>query len=221
MSRPFDLVVFDLDGTLADTLPDITAALNATLAEAGLPSLPPEQVVQYVGEGSARLIERALPPTEAHRDVAALTAAFVAHYERKPSVHARLYPGVPAMLDTLAQAGVETAVLTNKRGSVARLLLAELLPGNPLREIVGDGDGFPRKPDPEAIRALMTRAGARPPRTAMVGDGLPDMRMGRAASVVTIAAAWGYVPRDQLAAEEPDWIADSAEAALHLLMTGK
>ena len=221
MNHPFDLVVFDLDGTLADTLPDITAALNATLAEAGLPILAPEIVVQYVGDGSAKLIERALPPGEAHRDVAALTAAFVAHYERKPSVHARLYPGVPAMLDTLAQAGVATAVLTNKRGTVARLLLGELLPGNPLRDIVGDGDGFPRKPDPAAIKALMTRAGARPARTAVVGDGLPDMRMGRAAAARTIAAAWGYVPRDQLAAEEPDWIADSPDAALHLLMTGK
>lgn len=221
VSTPFDLVVFDLDGTLADTLADITAALNATLAEAGLRGLPPEEVVKHVGDGSAKLIERALPPEEAHRDLEELTAAFVAHYERRPSLHARLYPGVPAMLDTLAQAGVVTAVLTNKRGTVARLLLAELLPGNPLRDIIGDDDGFPRKPDPEAIRALMARAGTRPARTAVVGDGLPDMRMGRAAAAHTIAAAWGYVPRHLLAAEQPDWIADSPDAALHLLMTGK
>ena len=218
---PFDLVVFDLDGTLADTLPDITAALNATLAEAGLPSLPPEIVVQYVGDGSTKLIERALPPGEAHRDVAAMTAAFVAHYERKPSVHARLYPGVPAMLDTLEQAGVATAVLTNKRGTVARLLLGELLPGNALRDIIGDGDGFPRKPDPAALQALMTRAGATEARTAMVGDGLPDLRMGRAAGAVTVAAAWGYVSRHQLAAEAPTWIADSPDEALRLLMAAK
>lgn len=221
MTRPFDLVVFDLDGTLADTLPDITAALNMTLAEAGLPSLPQEEVMRYVGDGSAKLIERALPPSEGHRDVAALTESFVAHYERKPSVHARLYPGVPAMLDTLAQAGVATAVLTNKRGTVARLLMGELLPGNPLRDIVGDGDGFARKPDPAALQALMSRAGATPARTAMVGDGLPDMRMGRAAATSTVAAAWGYVPREQLAAEAPTWIAASPDAALHLLMTGK
>ena len=221
MNHPFDLVVFDLDGTLADTLADITAALNMTLADAGLPSLPQEEVMRYVGDGSAKLIERALPPSEGHRDVGELTAAFVAHYERKPSVHARLYPGVPAMLDTLAQGGIRTAVLTNKRGTVARLLLSELLPGNPLRDIVGDGDGFPRKPDPAAVRELIARAGTRPARTAMVGDGLPDMRMGRAAGVCTIAAAWGYVPRDQLAAEEPTWIADSPDATLHLLMNGK
>jgi len=218
---PFDLVVFDLDGTLADTLPDITAALNMTLAEAGLPSLPQEEVMRYVGDGAAKLVERALPSSEGSRDVEALTDSFVAHYERKPSVHARLYPGVPAMLDTLAQAGVVTAVLTNKRGSVARLLLGQLLPGNPLRDIIGDGDGFPRKPDPAAVKTLIARAGTRAARTAVVGDGLPDMRMGRAASTTTIAAAWGYVPRDQLAAEEPTWIAASPDAALHLLMTGK
>src|SRR3569833_3851385 len=119
-----------------------------TLAEAGLP---------------------ALPPSEGHRDVGELTAAFAAHYERKPSVHARLYPGVPAMLDTLAQGGIRTAVLTNKRGAVARLLLSELLPGNPLRDIVGDGAGFPRKPDPAAVKELIARAGTRPARTAVVG----------------------------------------------------
>jgi phosphoglycolate phosphatase len=221
VNYPFDLVVFDLDGTLADTLPDITAALNMTLAEAGLPSLPQEQVMKYVGDGSAKLLERAVPPSEGQRDLEALTASFAAHYERKPSVHARLYPGVPAMLDTLAQAGVRTAVLTNKRGNVARLLLAQLLPGNPLRDIVGDGDGFPRKPDPAAVRELIARAGTRAARTAVVGDGLPDVRMGRAAATSTIAAAWGYVPRDQLAVEEPTWIAESPEAALHLLMTGK
>src|SRR3569833_3316008 len=99
-----------------------------TLAEAGLPSLPQEQVMKYVGDGAAKLIERALPDSEGHRNVEELTASFVAHYERKPSVHARLYPGVPAMLDTLAQGGIRTAVLTKKRSNVARVQLSEKLP---------------------------------------------------------------------------------------------
>ncbi|HEY4187968.1 MAG TPA: HAD hydrolase-like protein [Polyangia bacterium] len=216
--RPFDLVIFDLDGTLADTLPDITAALNATLAEAQLPPLPAETVVKYVGDGSAKLIERALPPEQAGRDLAPLLARFLAHYEAHPCVDSHLYPGVAEMLDTLAEAKIGAAVLTNKLGTVARRLLDALLPGHPFVAIVGDGDGFPRKPDPAAALALMARVGATPARTAVVGDGLPDVRMGRALAATAIAAAWGYVPREQLVGESPTGIAASPTEALRLLV---
>lgn len=216
--RPFDLVIFDLDGTLADTLPDIAAALNTTLADAGFPPLPEGTIVKYVGDGSERLIERALPPQQDRRVIAALLAQFSVHYQRHPSVRSRLFPGIPTMLQGLTDAGVSAGVLTNKLGSVARLLLDKLLPEHPFARVIGDGDGFPRKPDPTAARALMAQAKAIPSRTVVVGDGLPDLRMGHALKAVSVAVAWGYVPREQLAAESPTWIADSPEQVLRLIL---
>ena len=217
--RP-ELVIFDLDGTLADTLPDIATALNTTLAGAGFSTLPNDTIVKYVGDGSEKLIERALPPVPAPATVAALLARFATHYEEHPCVLSQLYPGVTVMLEGLTAAGIAIAVVTNKLGTVARRLLEALLPGVPwpFIRVIGDKDGFPRKPDPAAALALMAEAGAVPASTVVVGDGLPDMRMGHALGASALAAAWGYVPRELLEAEAPTWIADSPEHALRLML---
>ena len=214
-SRPpaADLVIFDLDGTLADTAPDIAAALNQTLGDVGLPPLPVETVIGYVGDGAANLIERALPP-EAHAlDRAPLLEAFLAHYEARPCVGSRLYPGIQTLLDALNAAGVATAVLTNKTGFVARRLLQVILPRQSFVAVIGDRDGFPRKPDPAAGRHIIERARTTPDRTVMIGDGLPDQRLAHALGVRSLAAGWGYTPRARLAAESPTWLADDPTAA--------
>jgi len=219
-SRRPALVIFDLDGTLADTLPDIASALNTTLSGAGFSTLPNDTIVKFVGDGSEKLIERALPPGSDRATVATLLARFSSHYERHPCVLSELYPGVTVMLEGLTSAGVAIAVVTNKLGTVARRLLEALLPGGswPFIRVIGDKDGFPRKPDPAAALALMAEAGAVPASTVVVGDGLPDMRMGRALGASALAAAWGYVPRELLAAEAPTWIAESPEHALGLML---
>jgi len=97
-TRPFDLVLFDLDGTLADTALDIAHALNVTLVEAGLPPHPIDTVISYVGDGAAKLIERAVPPSEKPRDLVGLLRRFVVHYQARPCVESRLYPGIADLL---------------------------------------------------------------------------------------------------------------------------
>jgi phosphoglycolate phosphatase len=213
-----DLVIFDLDGTLADTVADIARALNATLAESGLPALPVETVVGYVGDGAAKLIERALPPGASRGDVSALLDRFLAHYLAEPCVDSRLYPGIAELLAALAAAGIQTAVLTNKAGTVSRRLLELILPDHRFAAVIGDRDGFPRKPDPAAGQAIIARAGTSAARTAVVGDGIPDMRLAHALGARAIAAAWGYTPQDRLAAESPAAIASTPTAARELLL---
>jgi phosphoglycolate phosphatase len=215
-----DLVIFDLDGTLADTAPDIAFALNRTLEGAGLGPLPLETVIGYVGDGAAKLIERALPAERRERDLASLFESFLTIYEARPCVDSSLYPGIEALLQALARAGVATAVVTNKAGSLARALVQTLLPIHRFEAVIGDRDGYPRKPDPTAARTLVQRAGTTPARTVVVGDGLPDMRLGHALGARTLAAAWGYTPRASLAAEFPTWVLDDPSDALDLLLGG-
>jgi len=216
--RPFDLIIFDLDGTLADTAADIAHALNATLSEAGLPTHPIDQVISYVGDGAARLIERAVPPSRQGGDLATLLQRFLAHYEARPCVDSRLYPGIAELLADLQRAEIKTAVLTNKPGPLARQLVATLLPATSFLAVVGDADGFPRKPDPAAARGLVERCGTTPERTVIVGDGVPDVRMAHALPARVVAATWGYSSRTRLAAEAPTWLAESPQEARKLLL---
>lgn len=215
-----ELVIFDLDGTLVDTAPDIAAALGATLAEAGVAAPPLEIVKQLIGDGARELIRRALERAQAAGDLDRMHARFLAHYGAHVSDRSAAYPGVDRALDSLASAGIAAAVVTNKPGAIARRLLADLGIGERFVQIVGDGDGFPRKPDPAAARAVIATVGTRADRTAIIGDGIPDLRTARAVGAKAIAAAWGYVPADRLTAESPDAIAATPEAAVRIVLQG-
>jgi phosphoglycolate phosphatase len=199
------LILFDLDGTLVDSAPDIAAALNAALAELGQPVHPIDVVTGYVGDGAAKLVQRAVAP-EAEVDVELLLTTFRAHYAANLAVRTRPYPGIVETLERLAASGVQMAVLTNKPGDLARALLHDLALERFFADVIGDGDGFPRKPSPEAARHLLARHATVPSGALMVGDGLPDMRLGRAAGCRVAAVTWGYTARALLAAEAPDWI---------------
>ena len=219
MSR-IDLVIFDLDGTLVDSAPDIAAALAATLREAGLRAPPLERVKSMVGDGARVLIRRALADAAATADEEALFARFMEHYRSGLCVGSRLYPGASEALDRLAAAGIAAAVVTNKPGALARPLLEQLGIAGRLSAIVGDGDGHPRKPDPGAARAILTKAGVAPARAAVVGDGLPDVQLARALGARAVAAGWGYVSPDRLRAESPDFVAAGPLDAVAAVLDG-
>jgi phosphoglycolate phosphatase len=212
VTRP--LVLFDLDGTLVDTLPDIARALGDALGEIGVPLPPLDVVRRMVGDGARQLVRRARagrPDDAAEED--ALFARFLASYRAHVCVASRLYPGAREALVALRAGGAALAVVTNKPGDLARALLTTLNVAADFDAIVGDGDGFPRKPDPTAALALVARFGSSPERTVIVGDGLPDMRLARALGATAVAATWGYVPAADLAAESPALLADSLDTA--------
>ena len=215
-----DLVIFDLDGTLVDTAPDIAGALAAALAPLGVATPPLAVVKEMVGDGARQLIRRALARAGVEGDLDALHATFLAHYRAHDSERSAVYPGILEALAALHAAGVASAVLTNKPGDIARRLLGELALADRFVATIGDGDGFARKPDPAAALSLIAGARTQPARTAVVGDGLPDVRMARALGARAIAATWGYTAADRLAAEQPDVLAGTpADAVLCLLPT--
>jgi phosphoglycolate phosphatase len=215
-----NFVVFDLDGTLVDSAPDIAWALGAALTEAGVEPPPLPEIKHMVGDGARALIERALQRAAAVRDVDALLARYTGHYRDHLCVDSRVFPGVEEALDLLARGGVRAAVVTNKPGALARGLLGGLGLAPRFAAIIGEDDGFARKPDPAAARSVLERAGVPAARSAVIGDGLADLRLARATGARAIAATWGYVPLDRLRAESPDLLARTPGEAVAAVLSG-
>ncbi len=210
-------VVFDLDGTLIDSLEDIATAMNEALADNGRAPHAVRDYRAFVGAGVGVLAERALGPgaDAALRD--AVVAVFRGRYAARLLERTRPYPGVPALLDGLAARGVRAAVLTNKPQPAAERLVAELLGRWSWVAVLGDRPGVPRKPDPtgalEAARAL----GVAPAATLLVGDSDIDVRTARAAGMRSAGAAWGFRGEGELRAAGADVIVARPEDVLDLL----
>jgi phosphoglycolate phosphatase len=181
-----DLYVFDLDGTLVDSLPDITAALNAALAKAGLPTRALSEVRGFLGDGARELTRRAAGdgPSETELDV--LVASYREHYRRDLVRETRLYAGLDLLLPQLPAC----AVLTNKPGTEARAIVEALGLSARFVEVVGEGDGYPRKPDPASLHAIIARAGSRRP--LYIGDSHVDAETATRAQVDFVFVEWGY-----------------------------
>jgi phosphoglycolate phosphatase len=187
----FPLMVFDLDGTLVDALPDLTAALDRMLAGRGLASLTPAEVRPMIGDGTKKLVERALTARSAVPDADTETA-FVADYTTHVAVESRPFPGVNATLTRLQELGWKFAVCTNKSTRATKALLDALGLAHWFAAL-GCGDSFAaRKPDPAHLGGTIDLAGGTRERSVMVGDHANDIAAGKALGLPTVFAAWGY-----------------------------
>jgi phosphoglycolate phosphatase len=206
-SFPFDVVAFDLDGTLADTAPDLTAALNHALGAMGRPAVPAEDVRHMVGHGARALLQKGLAATGGMTEALVDQGfpIFMDHYVAHIADHTRAFPGIEAALDALAARGVKLAVCTNKLEGLARQLVDALGWGDRFAAIVG-GDTLPvRKPDPAPLFEAIARAGGGQignMRPAYVGDSITDTDTGRNAGIPTVAVTFGFSdrPPEQLGA---------------------
>jgi phosphoglycolate phosphatase len=191
MKKP--TVLFDLDGTLVDSLGDLAAAVNALLAELGRTPLGAAAIAGMIGDGVAALVERALAASGGPAAVGtAPLARFVALYEADPTRLTRPYPGVAPVLASLAGAGVPMAVCTNKPEEVTHKVLDGLDLGRFFAVVLG-GDSLPvKKPDPRFLSAALDRLGAAPDDAVMVGDHRNDVLAARAAGITAIFARYGY-----------------------------
>lgn len=191
---PFDIVGFDLDGTLLDTSGDIGAALNHTLVESGRAPVPQEVVPRLIGGGVGQLLRNALAHEEGLDDAELLhlQEQLVAFYSRNIAAHTRVYPGGVAMLDALAANGVKLAVATNKREGLARQLFESLgLSQRFVTVIGGDTLGIARaKPRPDMLHEMVARSGGG--RAAFVGDTSYDVRAAKAAGLPVVAVTFGF-----------------------------
>jgi phosphoglycolate phosphatase len=188
-------VVFDLDGTLVDTAPDLIGTLNVIFTQHGLQAVPLESSRPLIGGGARVMIERALVaegrnPSSA--DVDALYAPFVEHYAEYIADRSRPYPQVEMALDRLAGDGHRLAVCTNKLEWLSKRLLDTLHLAGPFAAICGQDTFGVQKPDPEIFRQTVRRAGGDPQRAVMVGDSITDIRTARAAGAPVIAVDFGY-----------------------------
>ena len=208
--RDLDGVLFDLDGTLIDSAPDLIAAMRRLCIEIGAP--PPDEngVRQSVSKGRLAMLRRGLP----HLDEAAcqaLVPRFLDLYAADIFVQTRPYAGVERMLAAIERRGARWGIVTNKPGWLARPLVEKL--GWSARCVaLVTGDTLPvKKPDPAAVLHACEIAGLDPARCAYVGDDLHDIQAGHGAGMLTVAAAWGYCNGEDPAAWAADLVADSAD----------
>lgn len=202
MTIPFDIVGFDLDGTLLDTSRDLGTALNHALTSIGRPEVPYEQVRNLIGGGSGLMLRRALALTGGDDgiDFEALRQVLVRFYGENIAHHTALFPGGEAMLDELAAAGVKVAVVTNKPHALAVRLFDELGLSPRFASVIGGGT-FPLKPEPDALHAMVEQCGGG--RAAFVGDTTFDTHAARSAAMPCVAVSFGFVdaPLDELGAD--------------------
>ena len=200
---PFDVVAFDLDGTLADTAPDLAATLNHVLAELGRPPVEAESVRHLVGHGARALLRNGLAATgEASEQlIEAGFPIYLEYYSANICVGTRPYPGVEAAMDTLAERNVRLAICTNKLESLTRLLVEALGWQNRFVSVIGADTVGVRKPDPLPLREAIARAGGG--RAALVGDSITDADTACAAGVPFVAVSFGFSdrPADALGAD--------------------
>jgi phosphoglycolate phosphatase len=196
LSRAPQAILFDLDGTLVDSVPDLARCVNAALASVAGAAADQDRVRGWVGNGAARLLHRALTgrpdgvaPVAQHEQA---MAVFNAHYAAEPCRDSRLYPGVAATLTALAGAGIRLGCVTNKPHRFVQPLLAALGLGECFASIIG-GDSTGRlKPDPLPVLAALSGLGVAADRCLLVGDSRIDMAAGQAAGVATVAVSYGY-----------------------------
>jgi phosphoglycolate phosphatase len=188
-------VIFDLDGTLIDSAPDITAAVNKLLTRYGRPTIGVEQVRGMVGDGAPILLRRAFAATGAAIDLAAseeIYQTFLDYYESQPSSPDSIFPGVPETLDLLLERGLKLGLCTNKPERVTIEVLAQLDLARFFQSVAG-GDTLPvRKPDGGHVSWVMEQLGARADSAVMVGDNHNDIAAARGAGIPVIAVSYGY-----------------------------
>lgn len=210
-------VLFDLDGTLADTAPDLAAALNVMLLADGRDILPYEFVRPWVSWGALRLIQLGYGDELGTARTAELRGRFLACYEAGLCRDSRLFPGIPEVLEALDSAAIPWGIVTNKPGWLTEPLLAALGLGERAGAVIS-GDTLPySKPHPMPLLHAARELRVPPARCVYVGDNIRDVEAGRAAGMFTIAAAWGYIPAgDDPATWQADRVMHTPEALIAL-----
>ncbi|WP_165250042.1 HAD family hydrolase [Paludisphaera soli] len=190
----FRAVLFDLDGTLLDTLEDIGRSANQALQEGGFPLHPIDSYRRFIGDGVAMLFQRALPPDAALDQVAVSTcvAAFGRFYGDGWNVATRLYPGIAGLLDALAARSIPTAVLSNKPDHFTRRCVSHHLADWPFAVVLGQREGTPRKPDPAGAHEIAEALGLDPAEILYLGDSSVDMTTANRAGMFAVGACWGF-----------------------------
>ena len=212
-------VIFDLDGTLLNTIDDLAAAGNWVCRNHGWPTHTVEEYKYYVGNGMAKLAER-FSPEEQHtpEGIQAILAEFMPYYNAHKRDKTAPYPGIQALLEQLKAAGVRTAVLSNKAHSLVPNIIEGYFP-DLFRYVQGAVEGVPTKPDPTLLHRLMGEMGALSSETLFVGDSSVDIRTAKNGGLTSCGVLWGFRTRAELVNEGADYITETPKELEALILS--
>lgn len=209
----YDAYIFDLDGTLLNTLPDLARLTNMVLEERNWPQRTVEEVLSFVGHGGRYLLSRAIPVGTPDELLDEVFARWRELYPAYGHAMTKPYEGIPEVLDALKERGAKLAVLSNKFDAAVGQVIAEHFPG--VFDIArGECEEIPRKPDPAGLRMVMRQLGVAPERVAYVGDSVTDVRTALNAGVFCVTVTWGYGETSALKAEGAQVLIDNPSALL-------
>jgi phosphoglycolate phosphatase len=207
-------LIFDLDGTLIDSLPGIAAALNHALEISGFPVHSHPVVRRFIGNGSWVLAKRAVPVDTPDPFVAGVEAAFKNHYDSGWYSGTAPYPGIPELLLKLKSQGHRLAVLSNKPHAFTEAIVTALFPDIPFDVVLGQRAGIPHKPDPAGVHEIVKAFGLPAEDCVLIGDSTVDLETAGNAGIRSIAVTWGYHDRGPLVAAKPGLLVDDVESLL-------
>ena len=191
----FTTVLFDLDGTLLDTLDDLWHSCNFALRSRGMPERSREEIRRFVGNGIQTLIRRAVPAGTCQEEWEGVLQAFLDHYAQHNADFTRPYQGIPEMLDALREMGCKIGVVSNKNDENVKKLSLEHFG---IEAALGEVPGVPRKPEPDGVHALMNILGEDPEHTVYVGDSEVDIETARNAGLPCLTVTWGFRQEEEL-----------------------
>jgi phosphoglycolate phosphatase len=199
-SVKFKAVLFDLDGTLLDTLQDLADSMNTVLERFGFPSHPLEDYKYFVGEGMASLVRRTLPESRRNQEetVATCLASMKEIYGGRWMGQTRPYPGIPELLDQLSARKIMLSVLSNKPNDFTRMMVKNLLPFWHFEYVFGERPNIPRKPDPFAALEICELSRISPEAFVYLGDTATDMITAKSAGMYAVGVTWGFRPAEEL-----------------------
>jgi len=214
----FKAVIFDLDGTLLDTIEDLADSMNAVLAEAGYPLHGIQSYKYFVGKGMKNLVYNALPPEHRNEEtIKVFTQKMKEEYAKRWNVKTRPYDGIPELLDILEVKRIDKAVLSNKPDNFTKIIIKELLPKWKFAVVFGERDSIPRKPDPTGALEIAHILNLKPHEILYLGDTGTDMKTAVSAGMYAVGALWGFREKDELIANGAKVVIEHPLELLNLL----
>lgn len=213
----YNTVIFDLDGTLLDTLTDLTDSVNHVLSVYGYPARSREEIRSFIGNGVRKLMRRAVAEPVPDSVFAELFAAFQRYYTAHCAVKTRPYDGIPKLLRELKNAGFRLAVVSNKNDVAVKALTEHFFPGL-LDVSIGQREGVPVKPAPDMVEIALTQLGTGPRQAIYVGDSHVDRATAATAGLRLILVAWGFGDQEKLSPLVPGGLAKDAETLAALIL---
>ncbi len=216
MKLDVDLVIFDLDGTLLNTAPDIERCVNLAMKDYGLPAMSRERVLEIIGPGGRAFQDALVPDPKLKHKAEEIVQTYREYYTKSNTLLTRPYDGVVDVLNALRDTGVPMYVASNKPQVQCIQILQALKLDHYFRAIYGPEATPHPKPEPNVLHLIMEQTGAMPERTVMVGDTNNDMAAGHAAGVTTVFVSWGYIPESAIPPELIDVVIDTPAELLDL-----